>query len=357
MLAAELLARLVLDPVDYLLPQVAPDDFLSYRVRGYSGGHDAWGFRNIRTPESAEIVCIGDSMTYGQAAPARDSWPAILGTISGRTVYNMGLGGYGPTQYLYLMRTKAIQLHPKTVIVGFYLGNDLSDVYIQVRFNKNWSTYGKFDGSDENVPAFDLPFQPPPGKFLGGLRLWLSRQSLLYALLTRTSVFDFFRLRERRTAMAHDPGGFFTYRDNKHNVFLNVSHAGSLDLTDPRMQSAMEITKQLMLDMRSVAEKNAFRLIVALIPTKERVYAKLLNRAGYLDKYPRLADAVHDEDTTRDEIAGFLHQTNIETVDLLPALETAVDERDLYRLNELHPNKVGYRVIAVTINHYLNSPH
>ena len=191
-LAAELLARLVLDPVDYLLPQVAPDDFLSYRVRGYSGGHDAWGFRNIRTPESAEIVCIGDSMTYGQAAPARDSWPAILGTISGRTVYNMGLGGYGPTQYLYLMRTKAIQLHPKTVIVGFYLGNDLSDVYIQVRFNKNWSTYGKFDGSDENVPAFDLPFQPPPGKFLGGLRLWLSRQSLLYALLTSNIGIRFF---------------------------------------------------------------------------------------------------------------------------------------------------------------------
>ena len=41
-------------------------------VRGHSGGHDAWGFRNIRTPESAEIVCIGDSMTYGQAAPARE---------------------------------------------------------------------------------------------------------------------------------------------------------------------------------------------------------------------------------------------------------------------------------------------
>ena len=37
-LAAELLARTVFDPVDYLLPQVVPDDFLSYRSPRPFGG-------------------------------------------------------------------------------------------------------------------------------------------------------------------------------------------------------------------------------------------------------------------------------------------------------------------------------
>ena len=36
-LAAELLARTVFDPVDYLLPQVVPDDFLSTEFEAIRG--------------------------------------------------------------------------------------------------------------------------------------------------------------------------------------------------------------------------------------------------------------------------------------------------------------------------------
>ena len=117
----------------------------------------------------------------------------------------------------------------------------------------------------------------------------------------------------------------------------------------------MVITKHVMLDMRSFAEKEKFRLVVALIPTKESVYSKLLDRAGYVKKYPRLADAIHQEDTARNEIAGFLHQSSIEVVDLLPELESEVDKRDLFPLTDGHPNKNGYRVIAETVDNYLNS--
>ena len=68
-LAAELVARAVLDPIDYLNPTVVPDEFLGHRIEGHTGGHDAWGFRNARRPETADIVCIGDSMTYGVIGP------------------------------------------------------------------------------------------------------------------------------------------------------------------------------------------------------------------------------------------------------------------------------------------------
>ena len=72
-LALEVLSRFLVDPVDYLFPQMATDDFLLHRIEGYSGGHDAWGFRNYKKPEAADIVCLGDSMTYGISAQARDS--------------------------------------------------------------------------------------------------------------------------------------------------------------------------------------------------------------------------------------------------------------------------------------------
>jgi lysophospholipase L1-like esterase len=130
-----------------------------------------------------------------------------------------------------------------------------------------------------------------------------------------------------------------------------------LDMRDPRIQAAMAITPHVMLDMRSVAEKEAMRLIVALIPTKERVYGRLLKRAGYREKYLRLAEALDQENAARAWLAGFLRKHHIENVDLLPALEAEVDERDLFSPTDPHPNKDGYRVIAETINRYLNSSH
>src|SRR5215831_953906 len=72
-LAAELLARVVFDPVDYLNPTLVTDEFLNHRSEGHTGGHDEWGSRNARRPETADIVCIGDSMTYGNSALARES--------------------------------------------------------------------------------------------------------------------------------------------------------------------------------------------------------------------------------------------------------------------------------------------
>jgi hypothetical protein len=351
--ALELLARTVVDPLDYLLPNLVADDYLFYRVAGNTGSHDAWGYRNTEVPESADIVCIGDSMTYGISALARDSWPRALARMTGETVYNMSVGGYGPIQYLHLMRHEAIKLHPKTVIVGLYLGNDLIDVYNEVRFNKNWSVYGKLDGSD-SMPV--LAYQPRPDKFLGGVRDWLARHSVFYALLSTTPVFDFFRERELRNGPAKaDRDAIMAYRDATHNVVF--MEGTSLDLNDPRIKSAMEITKKVLLDMRRVAGKNGFRLIVALIPTKERVYANLLARAGYRDKYPRFAEAVRQEDTVRNELSGFLHQNTIEAINLLPALEADAEERDPYPHTDMHPTKEGYRVIAETINHYLNGAY
>src|SRR5215831_14690971 len=162
--AAELAARIFLDPVDYLKPTLVADDYLNHRVMAHTGGHDAWGFRNRKVPHSADIVCIGDSMTYGVAARARDSWPAALAKLRGDTTYNMALGGYGPIQYLHLLRTRAKELHPKIAIVGLYPGNDLMDAYNMVRSNKNWSEYKTGDFSD--LPP-QLILSRPTGKFLG----------------------------------------------------------------------------------------------------------------------------------------------------------------------------------------------
>jgi hypothetical protein len=352
---AEFAARSLFDPVDYLLPTLVTDEMLGYRLSGHTGGHDALGFRNFKDVRAADIVCLGDSMTYGISARARDSWPSVIGSISGENVYNMGLGGYGPIQYLYLMRTRVVELQPKTVIVGFYFGNDFIDAYNIVRFNRNWSAYGTFDGSEVSGPSFVFPRRS--GKILGSLRDWLARNSVLYAVSSQLPIFDFFRRREfssRMTENANDE--LIVYRENQHNVIFDLSPGSRfLDMSDPRLKAGLEITKHVFIDMQSEAQKDETRLVVALIPTKERVYGSLLKKAGILENHPRLLDAIQSEDAARQVIIDFLQQHQIEAIDILPPLETEVVRGDLYPVTDPHPNKAGYRVIAETVNRYLAS--
>jgi len=358
--AAELAARMFLDPVDYIKPSLVADAFLNHRVVGNTGGDDAWGFRNREVPSGTDIVCIGDSMTYGVAARARDSWPAALARMLGEKTYNMALGGYGPIQYLYLMRTRAVELHPKIVIVGLYLGNDLMDAINMVESHKNWSAYKTRDFSD--LPP-QMVYPRTAGKFLGDLRNWLSRKSVLYVLVTQLPLFNFVRDREIPDGY-EDSDTRIEYHDaNHHEVFYLNSHLRLLDLTDPRIKAGLEITEHAMIDMSNDAKRNAIRLIVALIPTKGRVYENVLHHTEHLTATPAdrgkdvLANALRDEDTVREAITSFLRQQQIEVVDPLPALTLEVANQDLYPVTEGHPNSTGYRVIAASIARYLDAAH
>src|SRR5215213_9017963 len=127
LLVCELASRIVFDRVDYLSPTLVRDDVLGIRLPGNSGGHDGWGFRNPKVPETAEIVALGDSHTYGNCARMREAWPIVLGKLTGKNVYSLGMGGYGPNQYYHLLKTKALGLKPRTIVCGLYMGDDFDN--------------------------------------------------------------------------------------------------------------------------------------------------------------------------------------------------------------------------------------
>src|SRR5262249_43240712 len=47
--------------------------------------------------------------------------------ISGLTVANLGVGGYGPFQYLEILKRYGIERKPKYALFSFYAGNDLTE--------------------------------------------------------------------------------------------------------------------------------------------------------------------------------------------------------------------------------------
>jgi len=64
-LLCELIARLILNPVDYLSLVLVRDEILGIRLPGKSGGHDNRGFRNAKVSKTAEIIALDDSHSYG----------------------------------------------------------------------------------------------------------------------------------------------------------------------------------------------------------------------------------------------------------------------------------------------------
>lgn len=271
----------------------------------------------------------------------------MLGTIRGQVVYNMGLGGYGPIQYLHLIRTYVPQLKPKTVVVGFSLGTDLWDAYKMARPGNNSEVPAANEGPEPRVP--ELVVQSPAGRFLRGPREWLRKHSLLYAIATRLPISDLFR-RQEATALTPE------YRDDRHNVLIHLDHRlRFLDMNDARIKAGMEITERALMDMKSEAKKQHFRLIIVILPTKARVYGRLLERAGFIDKHLQYAEALRNEIETRDILVSFLVANNFDVVDPLPALETALDKGDIYPFAESHPSKDGYRIIAEAIDQHLRA--
>ena len=57
-------------------PLYMEDPVLGFRPRPKAGDHDSRGFRNAEALRSADIVCLGDSQTYGPPYGVREeAWP------------------------------------------------------------------------------------------------------------------------------------------------------------------------------------------------------------------------------------------------------------------------------------------
>ena len=132
-----------------------PNNTFVVSGKGFSGVHhtDGHGFRNPWPwPETAEIITLGDSVTFGQGVNDEQAWPAVLArAFPSSRIINLGLIGSGPQQYLRVYETFGLTLHPKVVLVGFFIGNDFWDAEMFDRWLKSgaggsymvWRDFGR----------------------------------------------------------------------------------------------------------------------------------------------------------------------------------------------------------------------
>ena len=132
-----------------------PNNDLVIPNRDFQAVHhtDGHGFRNAWPwPETADIVFVGDSLTFGYGVEDDESWPAIIGAaLPQLRVINLGLIGASPEQYVRVYETFGIPLKPKLLVVGLFPGNDFWDAGLYAKWRSDgvgdnymaWRDYGR----------------------------------------------------------------------------------------------------------------------------------------------------------------------------------------------------------------------
>ena len=344
LLLSEFVVRQFFHPVDYLQPILEDDPILSHRISPNSGGHDDWGFRNYERPSRVDIVAIGDSQTYGVSARSHQSWPAHLSKISELSTYNMALGGYGPLQYLHLLKSKALELKPKTVIVGLYFGNDFLDSYNRAYSVAQWAHYRNTEVTVPETPQNDVVIRPKNGRFLGSFRNWMAGKSVIYRLVTQSALGD--KVRDEELVSGNQDLVDLNF-DKIRQTFTPNLRLKTVNLESPAVREGVRISKIAISEMKAICASRNIELLVVLIPTKELVYSELIEIRFNDSMTNTFVSLVKNETSIRDDLSDYLSNENISFVDVLPPLRRMAEKgEDLYPFNDGHPNGFGYSVIA-----------
>ena len=309
----EFASRLFLNASDFLSLEVVGDPILGWVPSPSAmAGFDKWGFRNRKVPESADMVAVGDSHTYGNTARMMDSWPYVLGRETGRQVYNMGLGGYGPNQYYYLTKTKALELKPKAIVWGLYMGDDFDNAF-EITYGLNyWTPLRELKA--QNVEA-NITEAPETDTYIKRTRVWLSRHSVVYQLLFHSGFGG--RVQgevQIRNASQLYPGvatSLIIPDKNIQEAFRPKGILKGLDQQDPHVREGMRITYKLIKDTNEICKQNHIQFVVVVIPTKEMVFSDYLDHNTQIPLGDVIGRIIANERLAESETLAVLKESNI----------------------------------------------
>ncbi len=346
-LAEGALALLSFAPSQLLIPARNHDDVLVYRLPKGWPDADARGFRNASVPAKVDLVAFGDSHTYGYNVEAPSSWPSLVAKTSSSTVYNFGMGGFGPLQ-AYKLLDEALCMNPKAIVLALYLQNDLADICEAYHQAEWWR-------SPEGKQLVDLGFcdsitvKPGPLSFLRPIRKGAQDfiSSLRLASLVRTALYKC-ELNEpavgERWVVADLAAHRFEMNKDRFAAVLEAT-----DLSKSKTQKSFELVVELLVRMAMDCSRAGVGLGVLFVPSRELVFARALERAG--QPVPELIRRVADLESRLElELVPELDQLGVPWAKAEPRLVELLESSDLlYPPRDSHPFANGYRAYARTV--------
>jgi lysophospholipase L1-like esterase len=279
---------------------------------------DAHGFNNADPwPTRADIVTVGDSLTFGYGVAPDEAWPALVARDQrDAKVINLGLIGAGPQQYLRVYETFGVPLEPKILLIGFFVSNDFRDAerfdaWLRSGVGGNylvWRDFREHTGSVQNV--------------LGNSYLYHWARYVL----------EFYR-----NWRADEPKDL-RLTEGRHLKLRPRLMAKNTAYVEPG-NPIFDLTLDALERINAIATSHGTDVLVVLLPGKEETYLPLVDGTPADPGAP---------------LRAALAAAGIEYLDLLPAFRAHAEAgAKLFFEYDGHPNSEGYRLIAQEVLDHL----
>jgi hypothetical protein len=288
---------------------------------------DQFGFTNRggEWPARVDAVFLGDSLVTGPGVGLERQFTTVVDDALPLSVLNLGMPGASPQHQLLIYRRFAAGLEPGVVISCLWVTSDIEnakrfDAWPKVGSAWDYDEFRKyrFDEAVAGANAPEATTAPEPGR-VARARTFLRRSALLSEIL--------YQLEPRRFGVVHDfewPDGTRVYLDTRKQQYL----AAGMPDDYPELRT---IFFEPLEELRATVEARGARFAVALIPSKEELFAARRNAAVL---------------KTVKEVRGALDERGFEVIDLYGALGEAAKQGPPFFPHDIHLNELGNRAVA-----------
>jgi hypothetical protein len=292
--------------------RLAPGHAYGSGLRGNALGYPGRDFQLDKEPGRFRVAALGDSFAVGPAVPYSDNYLSLLEAGLPETeVYNFGVSGIGPREYLTILRRDVWRHRPDLVLVSIFVGNDITE-------------------------SVATPRHLDP------------RQSATYLLLTRG--WRLFRARcagsesTADTGEQADPTGLpaETFREIESRR-LEVCLRSPSPALEKKWKSALAYLSEIAAECR----RHHVPLGVVLIPDEFQVNGSVLAQAL---KYRGVTRDDFDVRIPQRRLLDFFADQAVPCLDLMPAFAT---KSDTYAPRDTHWNVRGNHLAARRIRQWL----
>ena len=275
------------------------------------------------------IGVIGDSFTFGYGVRLEDTYHQKLEKMINPKseelrVINMGRadGSYTTdVQYLYL-KEKGLKFRPEIVVIGFYVGNDITDLSKQ----SIWLSTDA-NGNPTNITTTYTYIDEK------------NRYRRNYKNLRAEGAFSKFN--QFMSEWSHN---YMFFKNLYISLFLTKPEPNHLSKYPNEYSANFATSKRLLDEINKMSRLKGTKLVVMLLPSPTQVDDIAWD--GYTEFYGENADRFNPQN----EIMDFCSEKNLKCLDLLPYF---IGKPELYFRIDGHWNEKGHELTGEKLYEYL----
>jgi hypothetical protein len=309
---------------------------------------DENGFRNCCRTGRSDIVVLGDSyIEYGHTDS--DTFIRRLEKkLPGLRVTNLGVSGYGPPQYLEVMKRYGLKYEPKYALMAFFEGNDIA----------NTGKYLRWRGKRKENVHFDLLYVISEKSFFS--RYWLmltGTGSFIKKTMSREAEIVLGKMGiSGYTFDIHPDVAVLKLGEAKYEKVLLVERLTSDSPDDLLKKEEWQEMRRILAEFKDVCEAHQIVPLLMYIPAGVHIYAPYsTNRSGRNWLQVR-EQQIAGRKNTEEAMTRLVQGLNLDMISLSAIFELAAKQGKLLHYNlDPHWNSEGRELASSFVADFLNA--